>query len=446
VTVYLPKGGKSLWYDFWWRGERHRANTHVTTNVQARQVESKKREKLREQAAGLATIDAEESPPIADFAEIYYAHAAKRLGRPERVEDLLRVVLRFWGARPDGTDARNPIIEGEPYHDLRLLDPIIEPDWLTQFETWMDRRTAAVHRKGEGARAISGQTRNQYRSVMSELYKHAMQPQYRKKTGITMNPFAGLYRDRTGGREVALEPDDVRKLLEHASYHLRLAVAIGALAPKLRLANILALEWDRHFDRRLQFITVADHKTRRYTQRPLVVPISDQLREILEDARRRTPGPFVVAYRGEPVSEVRGAMRGAAERAGLTYGRFVDDGLTFHTLRHTAATIMLDLDIATGKRRNVMGHQTSSTTEKYEHLRPGKERAPLEQLSAALPIKDLVTVAWKRASTKRVGKTVGTTTRTDRQSSESLAKAGNGAKRLPSAKTKIKPEKRARSR
>ena len=54
MTVYLPKGGKSYWYDFWWRGERHRDNTHVTTEVQARQVESQKREKL---AAGVLGLD-----------------------------------------------------------------------------------------------------------------------------------------------------------------------------------------------------------------------------------------------------------------------------------------------------------------------------------------------------------------------------------------------------
>ncbi len=400
MTVYLPKGGKSYWYDFWFRGERHRSNTFQTSEVLARTVESNRRQKLRQQAGGVAVIEATDSPAISDFAEHYQEHADKRLGRPERVEDNLRVVLRFWGRRPSGENPKNPIVEGEPYHDLRLLDPILEPDWLTRFDQWMDRRTVRVHSAGEMPRVIGGQTRNQYRSTMSELYKLAMQPQWRKKTGVTMNPFAGLYRDRTGGREVALEPDDVRKLLRQASYHVRLAVAIGALAPKLRLANILQLEWSRDIDKQLRYITVEEHKTRAHTGRPLVIPISDQLREILEDARRRSTSDRVVTYRGEPIAEVRGGLRMAAERAGLPYGRFTTDGLTFHTLRHTAATIMLELDIATGKRKAVMGHQTASTTEKYEHMKPRKERAPVEQLSQALPIKDLVMAARIRPPAK----------------------------------------------
>jgi integrase len=432
MTVYLPKGSKSYWYDFWFRGERHRGNTHLTRPEKARIVEGNRRQKLREQAAGIAVLDPSDSPLISDFAEDYYEHAAKRLTRPERVEDNLRVLLRFWGNRPSGKNLKNPVVEGEPYHGLCLLDPIVEPEWLMRFDAWMDSRTVRVHKQGEAPRRIGGQTRNQYRSTMSEMYKLAMQPQWRKRTGVTMNPFAGLYRDPTAGREVALEPDDVRKLLEHASYHVRLAVAIGALAPKLRLANVLKLEWERHFDHGLHFITVEQHKTRTHTKRPLVIPISGQLREILEDARKRSSGDYVVTYRGEPISEIRGGLRAAAERAHLPYGRFSEDGLTFHTLRHTAATLMLEMDIETGKRKAVMGHQTAATTEKYEHLKPVKQRAPVEQLSAALPIKDLVTVPWRRASNKNsLGKILGTPSATR---GKSLAKTATGEKRADHAK------------
>ena len=58
----------------------------------------------------------------------------------------------------------------------------------------------------------------------------------------------GVPRDRPGRRTVILTPAELRTFLSVASYHVRLAVAIGALAPKLRLGNILALRWDRHLD------------------------------------------------------------------------------------------------------------------------------------------------------------------------------------------------------
>ena len=51
-------------------------------------------------------------------------------------------------------------------------------------------------------------------------------------------------------------------------------------------------------------------------QRPQVVPISDQLRLVLKDARQRTD-TYVVEYRGRPVKTIRGGLRSAVERAGL---------------------------------------------------------------------------------------------------------------------------------
>lgn len=71
-----------------------------------------------------------------------------------------------------------------------------------------------------------------------------------------------------------MTPDELRAFLAVASYHVRLSVAIGALAPKLRLGNILALRWDQHLDANLRFITVYAHKTAHATQKPLVTPVS----------------------------------------------------------------------------------------------------------------------------------------------------------------------------
>jgi hypothetical protein len=46
-----------------------------------------------------------------------------------------------------------------------------------------------------------------------------------------------------------------------ASYHVRLAVAIAALAPKLRCASLLALTWSENIDADFRFISVRRHKT-----------------------------------------------------------------------------------------------------------------------------------------------------------------------------------------
>jgi hypothetical protein len=58
---------------------------------------------------------------------------------------------------------------------------------------------------------------------------------------VMQNPFRDVPRETVVERTVTISLADLRSWLTHASYHVRLAVAIAALAPKLRLANVLAL-------------------------------------------------------------------------------------------------------------------------------------------------------------------------------------------------------------
>jgi integrase len=280
-----------------------------------------------------------------------------------------------------------PIDPKAPYHDLLLADVVKDPYWLERFEQWMHERT------------LKPQTRNHYRGLCDQMFRLAIDPRFRQRTGVLINPFAGQPRDRVRSRKVTLAPDDVRQLLTHASYHVRLACAIGALAPTLRMASVLGLRWDRHLDRDLTIITVADHKTAARTGRAQVVPISAQLRAILEDARVRRPkrSPWVITYRRRPVKSIRGGVRNAAIAAGLPYGRDTRDGLTFHTLRHTASSLLRKVGVDPFLQRDFMGHEHLATTALYTHVSPEELAPAAEQLSAALPISDLVTLPRRRA-------------------------------------------------
>jgi integrase len=404
MTVSRHKYGRTWEYDFWWKGVRYRGSTGQLTKRDAELFEASYKLRLRQELGGIAPADASRTPRFSDWAEIYFEHMSARVGRPEVIADHLRVVLRFWGSAP-----RARAIAGEPYHDLRLADPIVDPLWLERFDAWMTRR------------GVAAQTRNHYRSTMSGMYRLALTPAYRRRIGLTQNPFLGIPREHTVERTVTLTHEQLRALLAEASYHVRLAVAIGALAPKLRLENILSLRWSKHIDPDVRWITRAEHKTVRVTRRPLVVPIGDQLRAILLDARTRgdargnaRTSDFVVTYRGRPVRSIRDGLRLAAARARLTYGRGRDNGLTFHTLRHTAATLLAELGLQEALRKEVMGHRDITTTQRYTHIRPLPQRAAIEALSNALPIADLVTHPRTRAGTIAIGAATGTTTGTTR--------------------------------
>jgi len=419
MTVYRPNDRASYEYDFWFRGRRYRGSTHQIRKDLADAVESDLKRRLREQVAGVPMAPSD-TPRFQDFAETYYERASKRVARPERIDDLLRVVLRFWGAKPEREHGKIKIVAGEPYHDLCLGDVVADPYWLVKFEDWLEARGAA------------GQTKNQYRSVISQMFRLASSPAYRKRTGILTNPLAGIERDPQNRRTTTVTTSELRAWLSYASYHIRLALAIAALAPKLRLANVLALEWARHLDRDLRYITVHQHKTQHTSGEPLVVPISEQLRTILRNARRRNRGKYVVAYRGRPIGSIRGGLEGAAKRAGLHYSRW--DGITFHTLRHSMATLLAELGEPEAVRKEVMGHARIETTQIYTHLRPAHQVGAHERLSAATPIVDLVTNPRRRASKHPiddVGKNAGTRSESG---ADTQGKTGNPESSQPGQK------------
>lgn len=382
MSVYLPKHCVTYWYDFQWRGTRYTDTTHQTRREDAVLVEAQVKIRLRQQVGGLAPFDPCDTPRFQDWAEVYLGYQKRFTDRPDVIKRTVAVVLEFWGAAPK-RPRRSPAVRrartvAPPYHDLCLGHPIADPSWLRRFDEWV------------AARGVSSSTRNTYLSALSGLYRLALQPTYRGDTGITMNPFRDVRRGQQGTRTVALDAATIVRWVQEASYHVALTATIAALAPKLRLGTILALQWGEHLDPALTCITVRRHKTSRRTGVPQVTPISDQLREVLQDARARQPADatHVVTWRGRPVRSIKTASRRAAQAIGLTWG--VREGVTFHTIRHSIATLLAQMGISERIRMELMGHAEIRTTQKYTHLHASTQVAPHEQLSAQLPVGRLV--------------------------------------------------------
>jgi integrase len=378
VTVLRQPRGTTFRYDFWFRGRRYVGSTHQVRVEDARAFERQFRVELARRGGHLP-VRPEDTPTIQDWSEVYFDHLSRRIKRPDILERTLRVVLRFWGARP----TKKLIDPKAPYHNLRLADPIENPVWIETFEHWMTGRT------------IGGATRNSYRSALRGMYRIAMLPQFRSATGMTTNPFTGIPKDRVVRWPLTLWVDQLRAWFSAAAPHVKLALAIGALAPKLRLTNILALRWDTSFDDDLRFITLADHKTDRSSGSAMVAPISPQLRDILTAARAASPGSSVIQFRGCAVGSLKTALRSAARRADMPYGLRAR-GATFHTLRHLAATMLAELRVPETIRKETMGHKEIRTTQIYTHLRPVHQIEPLEQLSQVTPLSDLLPLTLPR--------------------------------------------------
>lgn len=383
MTVFKPPDQVSWRYDFWWRGTRHTGSTGLLTKAEAQEYELELRKRLRRRAAGLESAGPEDTPRFTVWAAVTlrYAKTRKHLKRPEQFAINLRMVLGFWGARP-----KDPIDPPAPYRDLRLGDPIADPDLLEQFELWM------------ASRGLSGARKNHYRSACSVMFKVALLPQFRKQTQITLNPFEHMPRDRVRKRVTTFEsPEQLRAVIAAAPWHTRIALAIGALAPKLRLNNVLALRWDAHVAADRLTITDPSHKTDWQTGLPLVTHVSAELKKVLDQAYLGRHGAYVVHYHGRRVHDIKTGLKAAVTTAGLTWGRA--HGVTYHTLRHTMATELVRMRVSGPTIDRAMGWSDPQTHRTYTHLVPSDEILPLEALGQRFPVADLLTPA--------VGRTVG---------------------------------------
>lgn len=365
MTVFRRPGSKIYRYEFQLGGHRYAKSTGCTLKRDAEAVEAKAKQRLQRQHAGLEGADVADTPRFSEWAEVTHRFQVERkhLKRPKEAANTIRMVLAFWGVKPTKAE---PVAGGE-YLDLRLGDPIARPELLAQFESWME------------ARGLSGPRKNHYRSACSMIYKVALLPEYRRVSGVRENPFAHIQRDRQTRRTAILTIEELQHWMTTAPIEVAIAVAIGALAPALRLGNVIALERATHLSPDRSTLTVP-HKADRETGRPLTVALPPSLQAMLTALFEQRPDdPFVVPL---PATGRKGRkaetpdrywvfvrlIRQSIEAAGLKYGRSEHDGITFHSLRHTLQTWMARWGLARHERQSGMAHTTSAMTDWYTHL------------------------------------------------------------------------------
>lgn len=371
MTAFKEPDRKTLkWrFQFWYKRTRYRSPRGFRTKELCEQAERALRDRLVRLDYGIPE-PAGAGPTFTRWAGVVYDYAVHRehLRDPGSLDINLRKILRFWGHAPHDASKRIP---GAPYHGLTLDAPIRDGAWLLKFEEWMT------------AEGMAGSTKNHCRSACSKLYRVALLAEYRVQTGITANPFRGILRDPPVRRDVVFTPEQLQAVLQAAPTYLRTAMRIAALAPELRISNIAALRWS-HLDAHLKWIRLADHKTARMTQKPLVTPVVPQLRRYLLDVRARQPEgcEAVVDRNGEPVSRfvLKDELERACAEAGVLYGK-KHGGVTFHTIRHTAITTMAEIGIPDNQRQQAVGHSALATTAGYTHMTPRHKIDPLTKLA-----------------------------------------------------------------
>lgn len=162
-------------------------------------------------------------------------------------------------------------------------------------------------------------------------------------------------------RDRWLTSEEAGRLIEAAGApHIRLFVIL-ALHTAARAAALLDLTWDRVNEKFIDLNPAGRVRTRKGRA---VVPMNPVLWEALTEARKGALTDHVIEWAGEPVLSVKKGLGRAVERAGL-------EDVTAHTLRHTAATWMVQGNVPIPKVAAFLGHRDSRTTERvYGHHAP----------------------------------------------------------------------------
>lgn len=242
---------------------------------------------------------------------------------------------------------------------------------------WRSQRTATVRPS----------TANRETALLKAMLTAAV-PDY-----LEASPLVKLKGLHTPQRETfVLSPADERKLLRALRVADR-ALVLCALDTLMRLSDVVNLRRDQD---RQTYLVVVDPKVK-----PYKVPVSSRLRKALDRLPDR--GPYYFGHRraAKKTRDYRGSVQSMLERAcvkaDIPYGRAAG-GLTFHALRHTGATRLVERGVSLRIIQELGGWQSLRQLERYAHPNEAAKMAAVELIGSRL------TPAKKRKVHKRARK------------------------------------------
>lgn len=251
----------------------------------------------------------------------------------------------------------------------------IRPEQLSR---WSEQR-----RQG----GASGATVNRDLALISALFQWAKLSGY-----CDVNPTRNVPRfsERGRARETYLTAEESRALVHAAVPDLRPVLAC-ALSTGMRRGEILALRW-RAVDLRRGVLKVeAAHEK---TGRGREVPMTTELRRELFELRARrkaaqVDGSDAVFVRDSGIPWSASMLRKAFLK-GLTACEGIDaekrGKVTFHTLRHTAASLLVQAGVSLVEVGRFLGHSSPAVTWRYAHLAPEAGKATAAALGDVLSL------------------------------------------------------------
>jgi integrase len=232
-----------------------------------------------------------------------------------------------------------------------------------------------LHRKAK----VSGSTVNRELALLKRMFNLAIT----WDLYLDLNPFRKVkfFREFNTGLRV-VSPEEEEKLVQNAAPFIQDVIRF-ALNTGLRIGEIFSLRW-ASVDWEKNILNIFAPKTGKIRE----VPINSEARKVLEywALGKRNEFVFYNPDTGKPFVDLKAGFALACRKAGIS-------GVTWHTLRHTFASRLVDrgADIVTVQQ--LLGHSTVTVTMRYTHTSLDSKRAAVEKLASCSD--NLVTVRTK---------------------------------------------------
>jgi integrase len=132
--------------------------------------------------------------------------------------------------------------------------------------------------------------------------------------------------------------------------------------------------------RRIINLEAGDTKDRE----PRMIPICQELHDILKSVPKALHDDHVFLYKGKPVKSIKTGLIRVCRDAGIDYGRFVKGGCIFHDLRHCFNTYMRKAGVAESVIMEITGHSTRAMFDRYNSIDADDRHHAIDQLGTYL--------------------------------------------------------------
>ncbi len=365
MSVYKPKGSPFYHFDFRFKGDRFFGSTEETDRRRAETVEKGHKDRARAENKkgkhpGQMTFD--------EAAGRYWDEVARHKASSSEIESNLERLVAIVGRE-------TLIIEIDDEKVARYVAA------RRAAKRWNRAHT----KDGTANRFVSAATVN--RQVTQLLRPILLRARDTWKIALPNMPDWGSHllkepRERT--RELRVDEEASIEAIERGDYR---PVRLFAQITGLRLREVVGLTWPQVdlWNRTISVVGKGD--------KPHVVPMTEELRLILEPLRAHHPNRVFTyvaerTYRNAKADQtfVKGE-RYPITRSGLTSRRKRDfekagvKDLRWHDFRHTAASRLVRATGSLKTAKELLGHSDIRTTDKYAHVNQADVRRAMEAAS-----------------------------------------------------------------